>query len=84
MRSLKNGSLWGRMIDLVTTMLLIVILSSLVGLILAFPVMWLWNFIFERMSNSLHIDVFQAWALTVLASILFGSSRGASNNEGRT
>ena len=50
-------------------MLIVVILSALVGLILAFPVMWLWNFVF---GNLYKINVFQAWALNVLAGILFG------------
>ncbi len=57
------------------TMFLIVILSALVGLILAFPVMWLWNFIFKNFPL-LRINVFQAWALNVLAGILLGKTSG--------
>lgn len=60
-----------RIIDTGTTLLIVVILSVLVGLILAFPVMWLWNFVFVPMSVKLHITVFQAWALNVLAGLLF-------------
>lgn len=59
-------------VDITTTMLIVIVLSVLVGLILAFPVMWLWNFIFVPMSEALRINVFQAWALNVLAGILFG------------
>ena len=58
-----------KMIDIGYAMLLVIIISALVGLILAFPVMWLWNFVF---GNILKINVFQAWALNVLAGILFG------------
>ena len=69
MSILKNIPILKRMYDLSYTMLIVIILSTLVGLILAFPVMWLWNFVF----GSFHrINVFQAWALNVLAGILFG------------
>lgn len=69
----KNTSLLTKTIEFLSTMFLIIILTALVGLILAFPVMWLWNFVFESMNPNLHINVFQAWALTVLTGILFGS-----------
>ena len=74
MSILKNIPILKRMYDLGYTMLIVIILSTLVGLILAFPVMWLWNFVF----GSFHrINVFQAWALNVLAGILFGQ-RGSN------
>jgi hypothetical protein len=58
-----------KMLDIANAMAIVIILSALVGLILAFPVMWLWNFVF----GSLHkINVFQAWAMNVLTGILFG------------
>lgn len=66
---LKNVPILRKLLEIVYAMLLVVILSVLVGLILAFPVMWLWNFIF---GNLYKINVFQAWALNVLAGILFG------------
>lgn len=58
-----------KLIDMGYAVLVVIILSALVGLILAFPVMWLWNFVF---GSYLKINVFQAWALNVLAGILFG------------
>ena len=69
MAILKNIPILGKMADIGYAMLLVVILSALVGLILAFPVMWLWNFVFGNLHK---INVFQAWALNVLAGILFG------------
>ena len=69
MSILSNIPILKRVIDIGYAMLLVIILSALVGLILAFPVMWLWNFVFESL---LKINVFQAWALNVLAGILFG------------
>ena len=71
MAFLKNVPILKRIIDITQTMALIIILSAIVGLILAFPVMWLWNFVF---GSVYHINVFQAWALNVLAGILFGKS----------
>ena len=58
-----------RMLDLAYAMLLVIVLSALVGLILAFPVKLLWNFVF---GSILTINWFQAWAMNVLTGILFG------------
>ncbi|MBI2656792.1 hypothetical protein HYX03_03565 [Candidatus Woesearchaeota archaeon] len=69
MAILRNVPILKKLIDVSYAMLMVIILSALVGLILAFPVMWLWNFVF----GSFHkITVFQAWALNVLAGILLG------------
>lgn len=78
MAFLDDIPLLKKMIDLGSTLVLVVVLSVLVGLIFAFPVMWLWNFIFIPMSESMRINVFQAWALNILAGILFGQ-RGNKN-----
>lgn len=58
-----------KMLEMVYTIALVVLISGIVGLVLAFPVMWLWNFVF---GNFHQINVLQAWALNVLAGILFG------------
>ena len=64
-----------RMVEMGYTIALIVLISGIVGLVLAFPVMWLWNFIF---GNLYTIDVLQAWALNVLMGILFGNKTSGS------
>ena len=69
MAILKDVPVLGKLIDIGYAMLIVIILSALVGLILAFPVMWLWNFVFGSLYK---INVFQAWALNVLTGILFG------------
>ncbi|MDP7180745.1 MAG: hypothetical protein QF824_05750 [Candidatus Woesearchaeota archaeon] len=66
-----------RIIEIAYTMFIVILLSVIVGLILAFPVMWLWNFVFGSM---LHINVFQAWALNILSGILFGKGSDTSHN----
>ena len=69
MSILKNIPILRRLIDAGYAILIVIILSTLVGLILALPVMLLWNFVF----GSLHkINWLQAWALNVLAGILLG------------
>ena len=66
---LESVPMLKKMLDLAYAMLLVIVLSALVGLILSFPVMWLWNFVF---GSVLRINVFQAWAMNVLTGILFG------------
>jgi len=59
-----------RMLEMAYTIALVVLISGIVGLVLAFPVKWLWNFVF---GNLYSINVFQAWALNVLMGILVGN-----------
>ena len=71
MSILKNIPILRNAINIGYTMLIIVLLSAIIGLILAFPVMLLWNYVFGKLYL---INVFQAWALNVLAGILFGKT----------
>ncbi len=71
MSILKNIPMLKKLADLGSAMIMVIILSTIVGLILAFPVMWLWNFVFGALYK---ISVFQAWGLNVLAGILFGKT----------
>jgi len=59
-----------RMVEMGYTVALVILISGIVGLVLAFPVKWLWNFVF---GSILTVNVFQAWALNVLVGILFGN-----------
>ena len=72
---LKNVPILRRVIEISYTMVIIIFLSVVVGLILAFPVMWLWNFVF---GSVLRVNVFQAWALNILTGILFGKGADGS------
>ena len=66
---LKNIPILKKLVDMSYAIFIVVILSALVGLILALPVMWLWNYVFGILYK---INWFQAWALNVLTGILFG------------
>ncbi len=70
MAILEQVPILKRMLEMFYTIALVVLISGIVGLVLAFPVMWLWNFVF---GNVYSINVLQAWALNVLAGILFGN-----------
>jgi len=52
----------------------IILLYMGIGLILAFPLMWLWNYTLPEITNGVlsTIKYWQAWALIVIFSILFG------------
>jgi hypothetical protein len=73
MTILKKIPVLGRIVEITYTMTIVVVLSAIVGGILAYPVMWLWNYVF----TFYEINIFQAWALNVLTGILFnkGSSK---------
>ena len=66
---LKDIPVLKKLIDIGYTIAVVIIISAIIGMILAFPVMLLWNFIF---GGFLKINVFQAWALNVLVGILLG------------
>lgn len=70
MAFLEQVPILKRMLEMGYTIALVVLISGIVGLVLAFPVMWLWNFIFGELYT---IGVLQAWALNVLIGILFGN-----------
>lgn len=69
MTFLDDVPLLKRMVEMGYTIALVVLISGIVGLVLAFPVKLLWNFVFGKIYI---INVWQAWALNVLAGILFG------------
>jgi hypothetical protein len=74
MAILKDIPILRKLIDMSYAILIVIILSVLVGLILAFPVKLLWNFVFGKIYE---INWFQAWALNVLAGILFGQKNSS-------
>lgn len=69
MAFLDDVPLLKRMVEMAYTIALVILISGIVGLVLAFPVKLLWNFIFGKLYM---INVWQAWALNVLTGILFG------------
>ena len=54
----------------------VMFLYMIIGLILAVPLMFLWNFTLPELTKGAlgHMNYWQAWALIVMSSILFGGS----------
>lgn len=75
---LDSAPILRRLVEMAYTIALVIIVSGIVGLILAFPVMWLWNFVFGSVFS---INVLQAWALNVLTGILFGNKTTNNGNK---
>lgn len=72
---LKDIPALSKVVDIGYTMILVILVSAVVGLILAIPVELLWNYVFGKIYE---ISWLQAWALNVLTSILV--SRGSEKN----
>jgi hypothetical protein len=67
-------------ITVVGTILGFIALVVILGLILALPVMWLWNGCFVPAMTGVHeITWLQAWGISILCGILFKDSATSSN-----
>jgi hypothetical protein len=44
------------------------------GIIMAFPIMWLWNWLMPDIFNLPEITVLQAWGLSFLSGLLIKST----------
>lgn len=51
-----------------------------VGMIMAFPLMWLWNWLMPDIFNLPEITVLQAWGLSFLSGLLIKSTNVNKNN----
>jgi len=62
-------------------MLIAAVLSAIVGLIMAVPVMFLWNWVMPYITNGFFQEMtyFHSWCLITLMGILFSS--GKSNGK---
>lgn len=58
----------------IATILGVVVLLVIFSLLLALPVMWLWNWLMPIIFKLPTLTVWQAWGLNVLCSFLFKSS----------
>jgi len=57
-------------------------LGVLLGALMAFPTMWLWNFVLPNLFVNpvvKELDFWSAWGLLVLCGLLFKSSVSSSN-----
>lgn len=60
---------------------LVVILIAFLGILFAFPTMWLWNWLMPPIFKFTTITVWQAWGLNVLTGLFFRTTNPKFNNE---
>jgi hypothetical protein len=56
-----------------------VLLGVLTGIILAFPVKWLWNWVMVDIFKLIEISAWQAWGLVLLLNFLIPRGQVNSN-----
>jgi len=59
--------------------LVVMVTAIIIGLFMAFPVMWLWNWLMPKILGLITISFWEALGLTLLCSFLFKSSNSSSN-----
>lgn len=74
---MKDNSL----LSLALMSIFVAIISAALGLVVAFPVMWLWNAFIPAIFGLKTITWFQALCLYVLCSILFKSHSSSSSSK---
>jgi len=65
----------------VSIIVTVILLAFLISLILALPVMWLWNATLPEMFGFKEIGLWMAWKLAFLSSLLFKSSNVSTSKE---
>jgi hypothetical protein len=77
------GNILKRALSIGIFMLVAAILSALVGLIMAVPVMFLWNWVMPYISKGFfsNIGYLRAWGLVTLIGILFSSGKSGHNGK---
>lgn len=66
---------------LVFVFLGVIALSAVMGLLIAFPVMWLWNWLMPDLFHSPVIGYWQAYGIYLLCAILFKSNNSSSSKS---
>ena len=69
-----------KFIEAFATILGGIILIFFIGIIMAFPTMWLWNWLMPDIFNLPEITVLQAWGLSFLSGLLIKSTNVNKNN----
>lgn len=59
----------------------VIAIAAVMGLLIAFPVMWLWNWVVVDLFRTPVISYWQAYGLYLLCAILFKSSSSSSSKS---
>lgn len=65
---------------ILTALLLVIGTLLIVAIVLALPVMWLWNYLMPDIFGLIKIDFWQALCLNLLCGVLFKSSSSSSKD----
>jgi len=65
-------------LGVILAILILIVGLMIVGLVIAFPVLWLWNYAVVAVFGLPAINWGQAWALMVLSGILFKNTASKS------
>ena len=60
----------------VNTVLAVLLVAFVFSVILAVPVMWLWDWLMPSIFGLKEVTLMQAWGLSLLSSLLFKSNTG--------
>ena len=64
--------------DIIAAIISVVGLFILISLLMAAPVMWLWDWLMPTIFGLKEITLFQAWGLNFLCGLLFKSNTSSS------
>lgn len=59
----------------------VIALNAILGLLIAFPVLWIWNWLIPAILGLPLISYWQAYALYLLCAILFKSSSSSRSSK---
>ena len=62
--------------EIIGSIVLIFVIIAAISLLLAFPVMWLWNWLMPEIFGLPMVTFLQAWGLMILSGFLFQSKTG--------
>ena len=71
----------GKTFIFIVVFLGVIALSAVMGLLVAFPVMWLWNWLMPELIHGPIIGYWQAYGIYLLCAILFKSSSSSSSKS---
>ena len=60
----------------INTVLAVLLVAFVFSVILAVPVMWLWDWLMPELFGFKEVTLMQAWGLSLLSSLLFKSNTG--------
>jgi len=74
----RNAGFFGKVTHLAGVILLGMIIAGVIGLLVAIPILWLWNWLMPSIFGITTISYWEAWGLYYLAALLIKSTSSSS------